>query len=148
MRRDTQIEATSQNVVLFQCCFWLALALAIAGCDAVPSGTLGLVGAGEPSNATKANNESYALIGERLLNVTADEGVLANDAASRFVEAMSGETEFGGTLQLNDDGSFAYEAPEDFFGTDKFDYRVETNNGTIWGTASIKVYPADATPVP
>lgn len=148
MRRTNTIKSTSKLTTLVHCCFWTALALAVAGCDAVSTGSLGLGGVVVTNQPTTANGESYALIGERLLTVSADDGVIANDAAASSVVAASGETEFGGVLQLNEDGSFFYEAPEDFYGTDKFDYSVLVDGGTMTGTASIKVYPADATPVP
>lgn len=148
MRRHTETESNSKSVVFFQCVFWLMLAIAATGCDGVTSTSLGLGGIDQPTTSDTANPESYALIGQRDLDVTEASGVIANDADAVAVLAGSMETTFGGTLQLNEDGSFSYSAPADFFGTDSFEYTVELENRLMTGTASIKVYPADATPVP
>lgn len=122
------------------------LAIVVAGCDGVTLDNLGLGGIDRPSSS--ANPESYALIGTRMIDVTSDNGVIANDADAISVIAKATNTTYGGTLNLNDDGSFSYTAPADFFGTDSFDYTVELEDGTMTGTTSIKVYPADATPTP
>lgn len=148
MRRQTETESNSKSVVFFQCVFWLMLAIAVTGCDGVTLSNLGLGGIDQPTTSGTANPESYALIGQRDLDVAAGSGVMANDADAIAVLAGSMGTTFGGTLQLHEDGSFSYSAPTDFFGTDSFEYIVELEDGMMTGTASIKVYPADATPVP
>lgn len=148
MRRNTENDLSASGIAMFQCAFWLMLAIAVTGCDAVNIDTLGHGGAVEPDRATVANPESYALIGERSLDVAADRGVLANDAGPANVVPASTTTKFGGTVELRQNGGFTYTAPDDFFGSDSFVYTVQLDGGTMTGTATLKVYPADATPVP
>lgn len=148
MRESKTSPTKSVGNMVFQGVFWLALLIVVSGCDTRTSETLGLGGIGSPRQSTTANPESYALIGRRQLDVSVDNGVLANDVNAVAVTAATLTTINGGTLQLNEDGSFSYSAPENFFGTDQFEYTLEMNGQATTGQASIKVYPEDATPVP
>ncbi|QDS92515.1 Dockerin type I repeat protein [Roseimaritima multifibrata] len=73
-----------------------------------------------------AVDDQFSLDEDGSITVAAD-GVLANDILTSdlvFVVAeLIEEAEFG-TVSLNDDGSFIYDAAEGFYGTDTFTYRI------------------------
>ena len=95
-----------------------------------------------------ARNDSYTATGNVRIQVPAGSGVLANDSdpdgvgpaisvtAGTFLSAQ------GGNVVLAADGSFAYNPPAGFEGSDSFTYTLNDNdtpNNTDTGTVSITV---------
>ena len=76
------------------------------------------------------NNNSYSLLENTILNVTAP-GVLANDTGgngSITTVLVSGPA--SGTLVFNSDGSFSYTPTNNFVGTDSFTYQAVSGQST------------------
>ena len=77
-----------------------------------------------------AGNDAYTHYGSDTALVVAAPGVRSNDADADgdalTLSLVSGPT--SGTLALNGDGSFTYQANEDFVGSDSFTYKL--NDGT------------------
>ena len=79
-----------------------------------------------PSSPPVANNDSYATDVDSQLNVP-EPGVLANDSdveEQPLTAQLSAGSRYGGTVQLNADGSFSYMPPAGFTGVDSFVYRA------------------------
>jgi hypothetical protein len=96
-----------------------------------------------------ARNDSYtATINTQL--VVAASGVLANDSGAPLPTAVpiaSGPTTQGGTVTLNANGSFTYNPPSGFTGSDTFDYTATNSSPeTDTATVTITVGPADTPP--
>jgi hypothetical protein len=79
-----------------------------------------------------AVNDTYIANGSRVMNMSAEEGLLINDVdqpeltISIDLELVS--TPEHGTLILNEDGSFTYQADPGFIGTDSFQYQSTAIN--------------------
>lgn len=96
-----------------------------------------------------AVDDAYAVIGNVTLTVDANAGVLANDTDDGGVGTAPGEasvTAFdaasanGGAVTVNPDGSFSYEPPVGFSGTDSFTYTLTDADGeTDTATVTINV---------
>jgi hypothetical protein len=88
-------------------------------------------------DAPVANDDTYAIDEDTVLQVDASGGVLANDydsdGDSLTVQLMSGP--LYGVLTFNPDGSFAYTSDENWFGIDSFVYEV--SDGTYSDTATV-----------
>ncbi|MGY5850431.1 Ig-like domain-containing protein, partial [Salegentibacter sp. F14] len=76
-----------------------------------------------PNTAPVANDDSYAVDQDDVLNVTAP-GVLDNDTdvENDALTAIVEESPQNGTLSLNSDGSFTYEPKAGYSGPDSFTY--------------------------
>jgi hypothetical protein len=94
-----------------------------------------------------ARNDSYSAAGNIRITVAAP-GVLANDSdpdgVGPAISATAGTflSVQGGNVALNADGSFTYNPPAGFEGTDTFTYTLNDNdtpNNTDTGTVSISV---------
>jgi len=88
-----------------------------------------------------ANDDNYIVGRNSELVVGAEDGVLANDYDGNGDEMTAElvEEAFYGDLSFNDDGSFTYEPPEDFYGTDDFQYRVKDSDGLYSDTATVTI---------
>jgi VCBS repeat-containing protein/parallel beta-helix repeat protein len=95
-----------------------------------------------------ANNDSYAATGNTALNVTAANGVLANDtdAEKDPLTAVLVKGPSNGTLTLNADGSFTYTPSTGFRGQDTFTYQAKDLDGTS-NTATVTITVTGQPPV-
>src|SRR5206468_8433052 len=108
-----------------------------------PAGAACDIGALEQSvPGVAAVDDGYAAPAGAPLTVSAASGVLANDFskdASTLSATLGGSTA-NGSLTLNSDGSFTYQANAGFTGTDSFTYRATNALGTsTHATVSINV---------
>ena len=90
-----------------------------------------------------ANNDSYATAENQELDVTAANGVLANDSTpdGNTLTAVLDANPANGSVTLNPDGSFSYMPNDGFFGTDTFTYYdVNGLADSNVATVSITVY--------
>lgn len=85
-----------------------------------------------------AADDHYLATGGQLLVVDAP-GVLLNDTAFDAVLAGPALSTRGGTVQLAEDGSFTYDAPVGFSGTDSFTYSLTNVSGAAEATVSLEV---------
>ena len=97
-----------------------------------------------------AENDSYATDEDTDLEVTAADGVLANDTDANgdelTVEVVSDAE--NGALTLSEDGGFTYAPGADFNGTDGFTYEVsDGQGGADEAAATITVNPVNDPPV-
>jgi VCBS repeat-containing protein len=76
--------------------------------------------------------DTYMVDEDQVLTVSAAEGVLANDqdAEGDPLTAILVEDPVGGTVTLNEDGSFEYIPDRDFHGLDGFAYRASDGGST------------------
>ena len=92
------------------------------------------------SAAPVCADDAYATNANQTLTVNAANGVLANDTpngASLTFDAVSGQ---GGTVAMNQDGSFTYTPPSSTFsGVDTFSYVLTNIRGTVTCTVTITV---------
>src|SRR5690606_5178359 len=110
--------------------------------------TVNQVGGG--NTAPVANNDSYSVEQDTVLNVAAP-GVLGNDtdANGDTLTAVLGTGASNGTVTLNADGSFTYTPNAGYTGADSFTYMA--NDGTAdsgLALVSINVLAPGATPDP
>ena len=75
-----------------------------------------------------ANNDQYSVATGGTLEVSADDGVLANDQGEDLEATLVANA--AGTLTLNDDGSFTYTATGVAGTTDTFTYTASNDAGT------------------
>jgi hypothetical protein len=101
--------------------------------------------AGSLRTTPLARNDSYSASGNIRITATAP-GVLANDSdpdgVGPAITATAGSflSAQGGNVNLNADGSFTYNPPAGFEGSDSFTYTLNDNEGnTDTATASITV---------
>src|SRR5690606_27463087 len=94
-----------------------------------------------------ANDDSYTMDENTMLDVDADDGLLANDTHATSYEVISYPKHaklFGGGL----DGSFIYQAQDNYNGTDTFTYVATGPGGTSApATVTITITPQDAPPI-
>ena len=78
----------------------------------------------QQNHAPVATADQYQVISGDQLDVSADEGVLANDSDQNGqpLTASILSAPLYGTLTLESDGSFVYTSSSDYFGTDSFEY--------------------------
>src|SRR5262249_3258876 len=78
------------------------------------------------NSAPTAANDGYTVVHDSRLSVSAESGVLANDADANgdplFAVLVSGPTH--GTLTLSLDGSFSYTPTATYSGSDSFTYQA------------------------
>ena len=104
---------------------------------------------GEPNEAPEAVADFYRTdTAARPLTVDGALGVLSNDADPEgeglIVVAFDETSEAGGTVQVEADGSFVYDAPTPFWGEDAFTYTIEDPSGAA-ATARVRVAVAPTT---
>lgn len=94
----------------------------------------------------KANPDTYNVHGNIGIDVPAASGLLVNDEGSPApaVIAASGTTVQGGAFSVLADGSFTYDPPAGFVGSDSFDYTITLTDGlgveyTDTGTVTLNV---------
>ncbi len=106
-----------------------------------------LVG-GSVISSPLAFNDSYTAIGNVLLVIPAGSGVLTNDTnptgtsngALTVTSTGSSASANSGTVTMNADGSFNYDPPRGFSGTDTFTYTLGNGTGlTDTGTVTITI---------
>jgi VCBS repeat-containing protein len=93
-----------------------------------------------PNQPPTADNDSYTVLEDGTLAVTAGNGVLNgdNDPENAGLTAVKDTDPANGTLTLNADGSFAYTPAADFSGSDSFTYHA--SDGTLSsGTATVTI---------
>ena len=81
----------------------------------------------------EAVDDVYTVVPNTTLNVSAAEGVLANDSDGDddTLTVTVVDQPSNGTLTLNADGSFAYVPSQDFHGTDTFTYKANDGSGRL-----------------
>ncbi len=87
-----------------------------------------------------AVNDTYAASGNIQISINAANGVLANDSDpdGNTLTASAGATSAnGGNVTMNADGSFTYNPPPGFEGTDTFTYSI--TDGTTPDTATVTI---------
>lgn len=94
--------------------------------------------------------DSYSVAPATLLDVSASQGVLANDQdvdGDTLTVSLVSDVSHG-TLSLGSDGAFTYTAEDGFVGTDAFSYQVsDTAGSTDTATVSIVVQVVNNAPV-
>lgn len=101
-----------------------------------------------------ANSDTYNVIGNVRIQPNAAQGVLTNDSnpdnGNNTGMTASGPTTTtqGGNLTINSDGSFSYNPPAGFAGTDSFTYTatVTATGKTDTGTVTLNVGNGTSTP--
>lgn len=88
-----------------------------------------------------AQDDNYSTFQNQQLSVGDSNGVLANDFITfdDFDLNFPDTTASGGTIVGQDDGSFVYTPPQNFTGTDFFDYTLEDDFGVSTGNVVIAV---------
>jgi large repetitive protein len=88
-----------------------------------------------------ALNDVYQAIGNVAIDIPASSGLLANDFGlpAPTVTPYSGNSNNGGELVINADGSFSYNPPVGFKGRDSFTYQVSNGIGMDTATLFIDV---------
>lgn len=103
------------------------------------------------NEAPQANDDHYELNEDTVLFVVnAANGVLSNDldADGDAITAHVVQAPVGGNLVLSNDGSFVYNAPTNFFGTDSFTYSANDHRPSEVATVTLNVLPSYDPPVP
>ncbi|OYP37519.1 Ig-like domain-containing protein [Rhodopirellula sp. MGV] len=103
----------------------------------------------DPNTAPVATADTYTVVQNQTLSVSASNGVLNNDtdADDDDLTAALVTNPSHGSVTFDDDGSFVYEPDADFFGTDSFTYRANdgtTNSSNV--TVTITVTQINSTP--
>ena len=126
--------------------------------NAVPDAKTTLV-PGSFRSSPLAMPDSYACTGNVGITVPAGSGLLVNDfdddIAGLTITAAAGATTEGGAFAIASDGSFSYQPPAGFTGTDEFTYTLEdgnelpdcppTDEGTVTITVSNLIWFVDNT---
>ncbi len=103
----------------------------------------------QPNEAPVADDDAYTTNEDTTLDVTADNGVLANDTDTEddaLTATLVQDTE-NGALTLNEDGSFIYEPDADFNGADTFTYKADVGSSSSeTATVNITVDPVNDPP--
>ena len=86
------------------------------------------------NRAPDAQNDSYSTPQDTQLSVNANNGVIQTndsdaDGDSLAVSAFDATSAQGGTVSVDADGSFTYDPPSGFSGTDSFSYTVDDGFG-------------------
>lgn len=100
--------------------------------DVNPDGNIILDGASVRTTPV-AVNDNYAVTGNVGISVPAGSGLKVNDfddnlALATITPQAAQPTTMGGTVTVNADGSFTYNPPPGFTGTDNFTYTLEDGN--------------------
>ena len=126
--------------------------------NAVPDAKTTLV-PGSFRSSPLAMPDSYACTGNVGITVPAGSGLLVNDfdddIAGLTITAAAGATTEGGAFAIASDGSFSYQPPAGFTGSDEFTYMLEdgnelpdcppTDEGTVTITVSNLIWFVDNT---
>lgn len=116
-----------------------ALAVVASGCGDSRDNFV-FTSAQVPLVAPLAVDDAINALGNATLQQTSANGVLANDTVNgAAIVAFDSTTANGGTVILNDDGSFAYTAPSNFRGNDSFSYTLENPAGQSTATVTLNV---------
>ncbi|WP_377041660.1 polysaccharide lyase family 7 protein [Microvirga arabica] len=103
-------------------------------------------------NAVTAADDRYAAVEDKVLTVSASQGVLVNDTAAdggKVAVAGTFATAQGGSVKINADGSFVYTPKADFFGSDSFSYTAKDADGdSDVGTVTLAVADVAETSTP
>lgn len=101
------------------------------------------------NDAPTAIPEDYSMYGDSAFVVSAQSGVLSNDADGDALTARLVTTTTHGTLSLNPDGSFSYTPDPGYVGDDGFTYAAEDGDGAS-DIASVRlvVFPEPSTNQP
>src|SRR5688572_14619146 len=88
-----------------------------------------------------AVDDAYSAAEETQLDVSAGNGVLANDtdAEPGSLTAVLVDGPDDGSLTLNADGSFRYTPEDDFTGNDEFQYRARDGDGALSAAATVEI---------
>ncbi len=103
-----------------------------------------------PNTAPVSNNDAYAMDEDGVLEVIAENGVLANDedADGDTLSAELVDPPQNGTVELNSDGSLRYQPGADFHGADAFTYQVsDGTESSELAVVEIVVQPVNDAPV-
>jgi photosystem II stability/assembly factor-like uncharacterized protein len=73
-----------------------------------------------------ANNDSYSITQDNVLNINQGNGLLSNDEIPGNYDLTIITSASNGTLLLNDDGSFTYTPNTGYSGTDEFTYEISS----------------------
>ena len=87
-----------------------------------------------PPPPLASTTDSYSMNEDATLNVSAANGVLANDDAAPGTTVSLGVGPEFGTLVLDADGSFTFSPPDNWFGTTSFTYFAEAGGRTSEAT--------------
>ena len=100
----------------------------------------------QENSAPIANPDAYSTEVDTPLNISAAKGVLANDSDpdGDALIAIPNQDVTGGTLTLNEDGSFSYVPETGFTGSDTFTYFAFDGEIQVETTVSIVVTPNDS----
>jgi VCBS repeat-containing protein len=101
------------------------------------------------NDAPTAVADDYSVAEDGKLNVSAAQGVLANDSdvEGNSLAALLVSPPSRGTLILNADGSFIYTPDANFFGDDTFTYRANDGKPSSPATVTIHVTAVNDAPV-
>jgi len=114
----------------------LALATMLAGCG----GSQNFVFTGPLAAPPVAVDDTVAALGNAILNQTIANGVLNNDTINgATITEFDASTAQGGTVVLNEDGSFQYTAPFGFTGSDSFTYTLSNDGGSSTATVTLNI---------
>jgi Bacterial Ig domain len=90
--------------------------------------------------APVANDDNINALGNAVLNQVVSTGVLSNDQLNGgAISGFDATTTNGGTVVLNDDGSFTYTPAAGFTGTDTFTYTLANSLGNSTATVTLNV---------
>lgn len=96
---------------------------------------------GSVTTTPLARDDSYAAVGNVGINVPAANGVSANDSdpdGDTLTASAAATSAQGGDVAMNPDGSFTYNPPAGFEGSDSFTYSVTDGDGPA-DTATVNV---------
>ena len=99
---------------------------------------------GGTAGAPTAEDDHYFASRDETLDVAADQGVLSNDSSpdgkAVSVSSYDARTAAGGSVAVQDDGSFSYQPPPAYWGPDAFSYVASYDTGeTSVGNVEISV---------
>jgi len=91
-----------------------------------------------PVQAPVAVDDTVTALGNAILNQSADNGVLTNDTLNGGnISQFDAEGSNGGTLDLNEDGSFTYSPAFGFVGSETFTYTLSNDEGSSTATLTL-----------
>ncbi|MCG8406610.1 MAG: tandem-95 repeat protein [Phycisphaerales bacterium] len=86
-----------------------------------------------------AADDGYSAIGNVQIDVSAAGGVFGNDVVNFATLSVPASSENGGDVTGHADGSFSYNPPPGFEGSDTFDYTLSNGLGNSIGTVTVTV---------
>ena len=123
---------------LFLALLWPLLLLGSSGCGS--SDQYVFTRSANPNLPPLANPDSYPSVGNAPLTIPAAAGLFANDQLNGggLASFDSSGTE-GGSVQVEEDGSFTYTPLFGFTGTDSFTYTISNDQGESSTTVTINI---------